>query len=565
MKKYIILFLVITSIISYSCSNEFDQIIPAEDRSFEDVFLDIDRTRSFLGPAYRGVRGAPWIGLDYYTTNAVNVDGDQGVPGYTAESSPVGGEWNTALTNIFKINEYFKYGFNIKYDALNEELGEELKGRLKGEAYGLRGYYKWLLLKNFAGPSAADGTMLGIPIIDELLSIEEVNNIPRSTYLESYNSIKKDLDSAYKYVDVLRYQGNGDIDGINLTGRVSREVIWAIRARLDLFAASSAYQQISWEQAAQTAYNAIIQVDGGGLKGNGLEEFGNFNDTKNIDHLWRRTFARNANLEKAHFPPSMFGRGEANPSQNLVNAFPDSNGYPINHPNSIYNGISPYENRDGRLERFIFYNGENDFRDTNIEVFEGGKDANGGFRKRATRTGYYMKKYLSSNIDLTPQSTSGSNVDFKTYAIFDRAGLYLDFAEAAVEAYGVNGSDGSMAFTAKDVIGTIRLRAGITNDLYLDIADDFQNTFRDLIRNERRIEFAFEGEYFYDVRRWKLPLEELNTSTMGVNVIKQENGSFTYEEKEVESKVFLERMYYNPLPRHEVLTSNVLIQNAGWE
>ncbi len=562
MKKYIILFLMIISILGSSCSNEFDQVIPSQDRTFDEVFQDIALTRSFIDPAYSGVRSTPWISLDYYTTNAVNAYGDP-IPGYTAESSPLNGEWNRAMTSIFKINEYFKHAFNIKFDALNDELGEALKVRLRGEAFGLRAYYKWILLKNFAGPSARDGAMLGFPIIDDLITIDDdVNNIPRSSYMESYDNIKKDLDSAYKYIDILRYEGTGDVDGVRLTSRISRETIWALRARLDLFAASPAYAQIPWDQAAQTAYNAIMEIDGGALVP--LEDFGNFDNTNNVDHLWRKGYSQNANLELIHYPPSMFGRGEANPSQNLVDIFPDSNGYPITHPNSVYNGIDPYENRDGRLERFVFYNGQNDYRNANIEVYEGGLDASGGLRKRATRTGYYLKKYLSDDIDLTPQSTEARS-DFKVYAIFNRAGLYLDFAEAAIEAYGVSGSNGSMAFTAREALDAVRSRADLTNDLYIEEADDFLNTYRALIRNERRIEFAFEGEYYYDVRRWLLPVDELNTYIKGVRVVKQADDSFVYEEKNVEFKTFLDRMYYNPIPRNEVLTSNALIQNAGWE
>ncbi len=566
MRKYIIIpLLVMTLGLSFSCSNEFDQIVPNTNNEFEDVFRDISRTSTFLNPAYAGVRNTPWVSLEYYTNNAVSVNGvqRQAASGPTAESSPVSGVWGSSMSLIFKINEYFKYGFDITYDPLDAERGEALKRRFRGEAFGLRAYYKWLLLKNFAGPSSTDGTVLGIPIIDELLTIDEVNNVSRSTYMESYENIKKDLDSAYAYIDVFRYDdGNDDINGEQNVSRISREMIWALRARLDLFSASPAYNQISWETAAQTAYAAIEAIDGSVV---GLQDYGDFNNSNNIDHLWRRSFSNNGNLERAHYPISMYGRGESNPSQNLVDAFPDSNGYPINHPNSIYNAINPYQNREGRFERFVFYNGQNDFRNVFIEVFDGGKDANGGVRKKSTRTGYYMKKYLSSKVNFDRDQGTEVGSDTKVYPIFTRTGLYLDFAEAAVEAYGVNGRDGSMLFSAKDALQEVRERAGITNDLYLDEADDILNTYKSLIKNERRIEFAFEGEYYYDVRRWMLPVDELGAPVMGINVTKNSDDTFSYETKEVESRVFTDRMYYNPIPRNEVLKSNALIQNAGWE
>ncbi|WP_303318320.1 RagB/SusD family nutrient uptake outer membrane protein [Flavivirga abyssicola] len=567
MKKYILLFLMIASILNTGCSeSEFDQIIPSPDLSSDEVLNDIRRAGGLINPVYGGVRSTPRISLEYFTNNAVEFNGAKraAVSGATAENSPVSGEWNLAIDNIFRINEFFKYVKDIKFDALDEERSEGLKKRTRGEAFGLRAYYKWLLLKNFAGPSATDGTMLGFPIIDDLLTINEANSVPRSTYLESYNSIKKDLDSAYKYIEVFRYEGDADVvAGAVNTSRITREAIWALRARLDLFAASPAYEQIPWEQAAQTAYDAIIAIDGGVLKP--LSPYGNFDETDNKDHLWRKGFSSNGNLERAHYPPSMFGNGNANPSQNLVDAFADKNGFPITHPNSIYNAIYPYEDREGRFERFVFYNGQNDYRNVYIEVFDGGKDANGSIKKQATRTGYYLKKYLSENVNFDPDQTTGSSKANKMYPIFTRAGLYLDFAEAAVEAYGVNGSNGSMAFTAKDALVEIRTRAGINNDLYIDIADDLLDTYIDLIRNERRVEFAFEGEYYYDVRRWKLPLELLTEPVKGVEVTRLGEDSFTYEEKQVESRNFSERMYYNPIPRNQVLSSNALIQNAGWQ
>ncbi|MDO5986234.1 RagB/SusD family nutrient uptake outer membrane protein [Flavivirga amylovorans] len=563
MKKHIILLLVMISIVGVSCSGEFDEVVPSADRPADQVFNDIGLARSFLSPAYSGVVRTPQLILEYNTSNAVSIDGAQrtAVSGPTAESSPVNGRWGAAITNIFRINEFFERALGIQFDALNEDFGNALKNRLIGEAFGLRAYYKWVLLKNYAGPSSVDGSMLGIPIIDDLLTTEDVNNVARSSYLESYNSIKKDLDSAYARIDVLRYEGNDDITGVQNTSRISREMIWALRTRLDLFSASPAYGIITWEQAAQTAYEAIGVIDGGALKT--LQDYGDFNNTDNPDHLWRRAFSEDSDLERQHYPPSMFGTGEANPSQNLIDAFPDSNGYPINHPNSIYNGLNPYQNRDARFENFVFYNGENDFRNVTIETFNGGSDAVGGVRIRGTRTGYYLKKFLSSNVSLDPDSP-GANKDFKVFALFTRAGLYLDFAEAAVEAYGINGSDGSMTFTAKDALAIVRDR-NISNDLYLDIADDFLNSYRDLIRNERRIEFAFEGEYFYDIRRWMLPLGELTVPVRGMDIVKETDGSFSYSEKTIEARNFTDRMYYNPLPRTEVLKSNALIQNAGWE
>lgn len=548
-----------------ACTDDFLEVVPNNGRTTDEVFRDISRSQQFLNPAYQGVRNAPWISLENHTDNAVHFNGPAraAVSGPTAEFSAIQQEWNNAIRLILHINEFFDKGFDVIYDAFDDELAIALKRRIRGEAFGLRAYYKWLLLKNFAGPSAENpAVMLGIPIIDRVLTAEDANNIVRSNYLESYNNILQDLDSAYTYVDILRYAGDGDVDGVRFTSRVSQEMILALKARMALFAASPAYAQIPMEEAAATIYESINQIDGGAVAS--LQPFGNFNDPDNPDHLWRRAFSENASLESAHFPPSLFGRGECNPSQNLVNAFPDIHGYPITDPGSLYDPENPYESRDLRFERFIFYNGQNDFNNVFIETFTGGKDAHGGFRKRATRSGYYLKKFLSANVNFDTD-VQASREDFKVYPIFNREGLYLDFAEAAVEAYGTAGQGPGMAFSARDVLAAIRLRAGIEQDDYLAIAVNDLDKYRQLIRNERRIEFAFEGERYYDLRRWKLPLEALKQPVMGVLITQKPDQAFDYQYQEIESRNFEEYMYYNPVPRVEILRSNALIQNFGWE
>ncbi|CAM4369547.1 SusD/RagB family lipoprotein [Zobellia roscoffensis] len=564
MKKNI-LFCFGVALLGISCSNDFTEVVPSNNVSTKEVFTDISRAQSFLNPAYGSVRNSPWISLDAQTHNVVSKSGPSrtAVSGATAESSPVSGEWNSAIGKILHINEFFEKGFNVTYDAFDEEFAEALKKRIRGEAFGLRAYYKWILLKNFAGPSAQDpNTMLGIPIIDEVLTIDNTNDIPRSTYMQSYANIQKDLDSALTNINLLRYAGDGDVDGVRLTSRISGEMIWALRARMALFAASPAFEQISWEEAANTAYDAIAAIDEGAIKD--LQPFGNFNNVDNPDHFWRRSFSENGSLESQNFPPSLFGNGDWNPSQNLVEVFPDSLGYPITDPNSIYDPVEPYANRDPRFERFVFHNGENEFRNAFIEVFAGGKDAQGGIRKQATRSGYYLKKFLSDNINLDVEANANKE-DYKVYPIFDRGGLYLDFAEAAIEAYGIAGKGGDMVFSAKEVLSVIRKRAGISTDQYLDLAISDLKAYRNLIRNERRIEYAFEGEYYYDLRRWKVSLEELNQPVLGIEVGKEASDKFNYTATEIESRSFEEYMYYNPIPRNEVLKSNTLIQNFGWQ
>lgn len=564
MKRTLYIYLALMLGLLSACSEFLDEVPPVDKYDYE-IFGDITRARSFLDPAYRGVRKSPWLDLEYYTDNAINKTKNTSI--ITAENSPVSSLWYSSIEKQIHINEFFERGLESRYDAYDSIKSENLKERVIGEAYGLRAYYKWVMLKNFAGPSAQDSTMLGFPILDGVLSVDGVDTIARAPYMVCYQSIMNDLDSASHRISFNRYRNDGDADGVKFTSRISGEMIAALRARLALFAASPAYQQIPMAAAADTAYNAIKNIDGAII---GLQPYGNFDNTDNLDHFWRVSYFTSSSWESANFPPSLFGRGECNPSQNLVDAFGDEYGYPIDHLFATYNPLKLYEGREPRFYRFIFHNGVNKFKNANIQVYNGGNDASGVYRKEATRTGYYMKKFLNSTIEFDETSPLYQTRAYKVYPIFTRAGLYLDFAEAAASAYGIEGKSPMMDFSAVDAVAAVRKRTqtSLESDYYLeDEVLQFGTTsdLQALIVKERRIEFCFTGERFYDMRRLKL-MDKLEEDIRGIKVVKNDDASFTYSDTVIVRRPHFEKYkIYNPIPREEVLRSNVLIQNKGWE
>lgn len=118
-------------------------------------------------------------------------------------------------------------------------------------------------------------------------------------------------------------------------------------------------------------------------------------------------------------------------------------------------------------------------------------------------------------------------------------------------------------YTAYDVIKAIRHRAGIgvdNDDAYLESIKSDRDKMRELIRNERRIELCFENIRFWDLRRWKAPLNE---NACGVNIT-AENGTMKYSRIEVEARNYRDYMYYGPIPYSELLKFGALRQNQGW-
>ena len=296
--------------------------------------------------------------------------------------------------------------------------------------------------------------------------------------------------------------------------------------------------------------------------------------------LWREDRHKNATQERDNYPPTLYGLGRVNPSQNLVDAFPMRNGRPITDPASGYDPKNPYVGRDLRLADNVIYNGTI-FHTQKYEIITGTYPAIHGDKSetddninsidRSTRTGYYMKKLLRD--DVVPLSTSLIEQQH-IYARIRYTEIFLAYAEAANDAWGPKADPTGVGFTAYDVIKAIRTRAGLgtdkyglplpEGDAYLEECANDQTKMTNLIRNERRIELCFENKRFWDLRRWLLPLNE---PVKGVRIDRNDDtGELTYTIIEVEKRVF-DNSYqcYGPIPKSEVLKWSNLKQNKGWQ
>ena len=175
-----------------------------------------------------------------------------------------------------------------------------------------------------------------------------------------------------------------------------------------------------------------------------------------------------------------------------------------------------------------------------------------------------MKKHLRQDVNLDPNSTTGQ----KHYNAYIRATeMFLDYAEAANEAYDTPRTTGSHGYSAYDIIKALRKRAGVggENDLYLEeVANKGKDAMRELIRNERRLELCFENKRFYDLRRWQVPLTQLNETATGMQITERSDGSLVYERITVENRAFKDYMYWGPVPYSECLKFSNLQQNKGW-
>ena len=561
-----------------------------------------DENSMITEPNYAdAILGSAYILMPYPSSPENDVATDDAVSNQLDNSylKIAGGAWNSqtgvSVNNWRDRNASIQY-CNLFLEKVDEvafsttpEINEMFQDRLKGEAYGLRALNMLYLLQNYAGKTAS-GELMGVPVWTESWNATSNLNVPRNTFRECLAQLLDDVDKAvallpldFKDVsdaevpDKYRSKGvnaavynrvNGATTALRLSGRIAE----AIGSQAALLAASPAFSDqsgVDWAEAANRAGDVLKRIGGvAGMPQKGhlwytAEEIGN-SVTASVNHpevIWRDGASESSSREEDNFPPTLYGKGRVNPTQNLVDAFPMANGYPITDSRSGYNANDPYSGRDPRLGEYVVVNGST--LGVNNSVIHTGTDAgnNDGINQEAeysTRTGYYMRKLLRS--DVNPNSTNKvEKYHYTTRIRFTE--IFLAYAEAANEAWGpTNG--GNYGFSAYDVIKAIRKRAmgdAIGDDPYLESVKGNKDEMRKLIRNERRLELCFENKRFWDLRRWNSNISELNEAAQGMEI----TGS-SYKRIEVETRNYKEYMIYGPLPYSDVLKFSALEQNAGW-
>ena len=552
--------------------------------------------------------------LPYITTTQTDVATDDAVTNvknstylnmatgtWAADNNPMS-VWDQCKDGIQYVNIFMTIVEKVKWAPSAASKQQMFVDRLKGEAFGLRALFYYYLLMCHGGYTE-EGELLGVPLLTTPEDGSSDFNQERASFADCIKQIYADCDSAmallpFEYVDIssadeipAKYDDLGaNVTGYNLVFGVkarnlmSAKIAEAIKAQAATLAASPAFREkseVSSADAAKLCANVLNRI--GGL--DGFDPTGNVwykNKTKldpsggeMPEMLWREDRHKNATQEADNFPPSLYGKGQVNPSQNFVDAFPMRNGRPISDPLSGYDPKDPYANRDPRLADDVLFNGVV-YRRNEIITGTYPNDKNETYdnlnnNSSSTRTGYYLLKLLRD--DVSPQSSSLIEQQH-IYPRIRYTEIFLDYAEMANDAWGPKVDGAGVGYTAYDVIKAIRERAGLaTNeiglplpegDVYLDACAANQNLMTNLIRNERRIELAFENKRFWDMRRWLLPLNE---TVRGVKIDRNEDtGVLSYTIMDVEERNYSnDYQMYGPIPKGEVMKWSNLKQNKGWK
>ena len=454
--------------------------------------------------------------------------------------------------------------------------------KLRAEVRFLRAYFHMELVKRYGG----------VPVITKVLSEEEAFLITRKSYDDCINFITNECDSVYPILanhwtnygiptGTLVGRGDAGTDNTRL-GRIEKPAASALKIRALLFAASPLNNPTNdlakWIKATNAAKDFFLDPNTAPVRfiyNNYKALFHAQIDKntitpikgKNTGLIMTRPFETAGNaFEKANYPIGMTGAGAGAtcPSQNLVDAFEvKSTGKPISDPTSAYNPANPFNDRDPRLAFIVACNGSIygkniDATDRYVQTFQGGVDAV-GIKYGATTTGYYLRKMCVENFDLTKNPTQP-----KAWVLMRYEEVLLSFAEAMNEAYGPDADQIGALKTARTAVNEIRARVGVAMPaIPLGLTKE---QMRDRIRNERRVELAFEEHRFFDVRRWKIAEQTEDALLIGMKITKNSDNTLSYEKFEVEKRVFdKSKMYFYPIPQAEIQKSNGLMtQNPGW-
>ena len=501
-------------------------------------------------------------------------------------SNPFDTKWRDNYRAINYLNMFLENdrGYNTRY-MVAEDSDLALRNCLQGSAYGLRAWMYFDLLRVFGG-KAENGELLGVPILTEPTDPKtaDASTIERATFDECAEQILKDCDSAYKYLP----RNNRDYPGdpqqsIQITGSaryksLDQIAIDGLRAMVYIFWASPAYNPENdmsrYDKAARYAAAVIkhkLEVESTLTGGFDPTRGFSWHNVNSPEIIWPSEMRQSSNLETSFYPQQFGGSALVAPTQDLVDAFPMANGYPINDKRSNYDPTHPYEGRDPRFYATIFYNGAQVRRLNNasevmytFECANGGKDAPGS--NEVSATGYYIKKFIYRNWN-TNDTTK--ELGYRCIHFMNWTKMCPIFAEAANKYVGPT-DEGTYGYSARQAIAWLRNRPtnddepglGTFGDPYLDECAAEATTFEGLVKNEWRVETCFEGDRYYNLRRWATDVSEIN-KPIHMAKISNQSGLISYEYPVVETLKY--PSLWAPIPYTEIRKCPKLLQNQGWE
>lgn len=441
------------------------------------------------------------------------------------------GCWSQLYSAVRRTNEAI---YNLK--TLGTALPETDQLRLMGELRLMRGWLYFELMKRYKEIIIYDEDLSQITI-DKALSTEQ----------QGWDMVWSDLSAAAESLPVKA----------DAKGRLDRGAAFALQARAMLHAGE-------WQRVID-AVDAL-----GGLGYALMPSYGDAFTTSvmagNTEAILQYSFSYSDGVTHDfdfYYTPGgdyklvgQQGGGYGTPTQEMVESYElAEGGFPDWSPWHSESGTMaepPYDKLEPRFQATVLYNGAS-WKGRRIEPFVGGTDGWCQWNKEPqpqgrTTTGYYLRKFVDESHDLAARSQSTQH-----FVILRYGEALLNKAEACFRSGDAAGANAA--------IRAIRSRAGLP---YTDRSGD---ALWQAIRQERRVELAFEDDWYWSLRRWGAAAGEYpeGLNNYQVHGLKIEatsvDGQYRYSYVSVDDKDrnFPKKMYRFPIPEGE-LNSNALVE-----
>lgn len=481
--------------------------------------------------------------------------------GWTA-NNPLPDYWKNNYTAIHEANNFLEKLSKISledyiYSTTEGTSYEELKARFDLFPYeirALRAYYYFELVRTYGD----------VPLVLSTLSIEEANNVERTPADQVFKFIVDECDAIAEYLPV-----NYRTEMSQQIGRTSRPFVMALKARTLLYAASPLFNPTNdlsrWKAAAEANKYVIDKASEWNISMGKYEALMGNNSFNGSELIFAIAQEASNSFEQFNYPIGIEGGQSGNcPTQTLVDQYEYKAGqYTGKTFGEVNNGSIDvttddlYKNLDPRFAMTIVKNGDfwpnNSNQQMKIETYEGGFHASPKYN--ATPTGYYLKKYVDGNTDLTPNVNSSYR---HAWIVMRLAEFYLNYAECMYQLTHDAEAKGEYGMSANEAINVVRLRTDVMMPKFTGNPSDFEERYE----RERLVEFAFEDHRFWDVRRWKKGSKYF-ANVNGADLKKDATGKITLSRKSL-SRNWDEKYNLFPIPYSEIKKNNKLYQNEGW-
>lgn len=524
LKKNIVL-VILTVAFFASCKDDLLETIP-NDRLSSDIFWRTDQDATFAANAiYRYLDDVGsyfmWDGItdtghaNFPTTEQSLIEKGQ----TDATFSQIQSKWTDDYTGIRAANTYL-----AKVDQV-QTRNQALIDRLKGEVKVLRAYL-YLELAALYGD---------VPLVTTEISLEESRKLTRTPVAQVWDFIEKELTDAAVVLPKTQTD----------KGRITKGAALALNARAMLYAGR--YQE------AAAAAKQVMDLNIYSLYPS-YEKLFTYAGENNQEVILDKQFIKDNyknNIFLFMAPWSQLNNSGSwyVPTQKLVDAYQMNNGKDITDLTSGFNPQDPYIDRDPRLRYSIFVLGDTLPNGKIYDSRPGSGTADAvDFSWFTTNTGFNVKKYINKE-DLADPANGGINIILLRYA-----DVLLMYAEAKIEANEIDQS-------VLEAINNVRERPDVNMPAIAGISS--QSELRNIVRHERLVELAFEGQRYFDIRRWKIAEDVMPGKVYGMTY--SDNGTLkTIEVPAYERTFNKNRDYLWPIPQKEREINPQLKQNPNW-